>query len=379
MKTLTGFARPGRATLISDNRARYQSVLPGADFTLAQGIVPRLPELDAEAQNTLHAHLDFNATLGHPLFATGDAQDGWGRTFNVVRKAASFASGSLNLTGLDGTIVPAGAEFIRNDGVIFTVDVGGVIAASALAVNVTAAERGKVANTDAAATLSVVSPIAGLTSTATISAGGITGGADAEADGKPGVSEHYRARILARISAPPHGGNRADYENWIKAVPGVTRVWVSPLEMGLGTVAVRFMMDDTYDDGIPLGDGAPEYTGDLKTVADHLEAHVDPITGLTAGRPIGAEVFVVAPVADELDVTITGLSPDTPEIRAEISAEIADMVRRRAVPGGSIYLNWIAEAVSIATGEDSHEITEPAVTKAHATGVIAVPGSVTFV
>ena len=78
----------------------------------------------------------------------------------------------------------------------------------------------------------------------------LDGGTDEETD------EELRARVLRRIRQPPMGGDAYDYVAWALAVPGVTRAWCSPLEMGIGTVTVRFMMDDLRadNDGFPIAD-----------------------------------------------------------------------------------------------------------------------------
>lgn len=383
MTTQTGFARPSLTQLITEARASYAARLPDGDLALSQGIVPRLPELDAAGRNALHAHLDWIANQCHPLYATAAAVGGWlddwGRLFGVARKAATPASGPLVLTGVDDTVIPAATEFRRSDGVLYAVDAEGVIAAGTATVTVTALEVGVAGNAAADVTLDVVTPIAGLDAAATVDSGGLTGGTAVEADGRGAVAEDYRARILARIRRPPHGGAAFDYERWALAVAGVTRAWVYPLEQGSGTVVVRFMMDDTYDDGIPQGDGAPDYTGDLAAVYDYIEGHVDPETGEHEGRPVGAEVFVVAPVADPMNVTIRDLTPDTTEVRAAIAAELQDMLRRRAEPGKAIKREWVAEAISIAAGEDSHELDAPAATVSVDDGHIATLGEISYV
>src|SRR6478736_4591283 len=89
--------------------------------------------------------------------------------------------------------------------------------------------------------------------------GDMTGGADTETD------DQLRARVLFRIQQPPMGGDANDYVAWALAVPGVTRAWCSPLEMGMGTVTVRFMMDElrASNGGFPLGE-------DIETVSDYL-------------------------------------------------------------------------------------------------------------
>lgn len=143
----------------------------------------------------------------------------------------------------------------------------------------------------------------------------------------------------------------------------MTRAWVSGGEMGAGTVTVRFMMDSTYDDGIPE-------SGDVATVQAYLDD--------TSRRPVTAEVFVAAPTAVALDVEITGLTPNTTAVKAAVEAELLDMIRREAEPGGDIPISKIWEAVSIATGETKHKITAPTDDTTHGTGEIAVLGTVTY-
>src|SRR6185436_8140801 len=111
-------------------------------------------------------------------------------------------------------------------------------------------------------------------------AGGIKGGLDIEnADG-------VRARFLLRPQEPPEGGSDQDYEAWALAVAGVTRAWVFPVEDGLGTVVVRFVLDDEED-----------IFPDAPTVAA-VQAALD------SERPITAEVTAEAPTPLEVDFTI---------------------------------------------------------------------------
>ena len=58
---------------------------------------------------------------------------------------------------------------------------------------------------------------------------GIAGGADEQSD------LLLLQRVLARLRQPPHGGADFDYIRWALEVPGVTRAWVYPLELGAGT------------------------------------------------------------------------------------------------------------------------------------------------
>ena len=54
------------------------------------------------------------------------------------------------------------------------------------------------------------------------------------------------------------------------------------------------------------------------------------------------------------------------------------MLRRDAVSGGTILISQIREAISIAAGEDDYQVPRPAADVTHATGEIAVMGTVTW-
>jgi len=145
-------------------------------------------------------------------------------------------------------------------------------------------------------------------------------------------------------------------------VPGVTRAWVYPQEYGPGSVIVRFMMDDVRaPDGFPTD-------ADVALV----QAHIDLV------RPVTAQVFVLAPVPYTLDVGVQNLTPDTPDIRADAEAELKDMLRRNAVPGGTVYVSWIWEAISLAVGERHHFIAFPTSDVICPTGALAVLGTVFY-
>ncbi|WP_066544255.1 baseplate J/gp47 family protein [Sphingomonas sp. CCH21-G11] len=70
-----------------------------------------------------------------------------------------------------------------------------------------------------------------------------------------------------------------------------------------------------------------------------------------------------------LPVTLLiGLTPDEPEVRAAIVAELADLFFREAQPGGTLYLSRIREAISQAAGEFDHVLYSPAA------NIVADPG-----
>jgi uncharacterized phage protein gp47/JayE len=159
------------------------------------------------------------------------------------------------------------------------------------------------------------------------------GGVDDETD------DELRERVLLRIRQPPMGGAAIDYVHWALAVPGVTRAWPYPLEMGMGTITVRFMMDSLRDDR----DGFPVAT-DIERVADYLDKV----------RPVAIkDIFVEPPLRQSVNVEINRLTPDTPSIRLAIAANLRDMLRERAAPGQTIYAAWKNWAVMGAPGVDN--------------------------
>jgi Uncharacterized homolog of phage Mu protein gp47 len=124
---------------------------------------------------------------------------------------------------------------------------------------------------------------------------------------------------------------------------------------------VRFMMDDTYDDGIPL-------SSNVTTVGAYIEAR----------RPITATVNVVSPVADPLDFTIALVGGDTSAVRAAVEANIRDLILREAEPGGTLRLSRINEAISLASGEFDHVLMNPIANVSESTGYITTMGTITW-
>lgn len=353
----TGFAIPDLATLKSRAQAAINAFLPGADARLRRNVLDVLATVLAGQTHGLYGYMNFIATTALPDRATGEYLEAWCTIWGVPRKPAATAAGNVTFTGTNGTDILAGTQVKRQDGVTYAVVTSGTIAGGTAVLPVEALDAGDAGNAVATVALSLVNPITGVQSAAVVAAGGLTGGADTEDD------EALRERLLDRIQQPPHGGATSDYERWALEVQGVTAAWPSPQELGPGTVTVRFTVaaDDTHPDGIPL-------PADVSKVQDYID-------GL---RPTTAEVFVVAPTAVALDITIADLTPNTPEVKAAVEAELSDMIARDRVPEGTIYLSRIWEAVAIAAGERSHRITSPVTDVAFGTNEIAKLGTVTY-
>ena len=331
--------------------------LPGTDPLLRRSVVGAVVRGNAGAFHEAYGYLDW---IAKSVFADS-AEDAelrriagiWG----VVPIDAIAARGSIAITGTTGVTVPSGTVWRRGDGVEYASTAEVTLVAGAATAAVQAVEAGRDGNAAVGVTVSLVSPIAGVVSDASVSVA-IGAGANEEGD------DRLAARLLERIRKPPRGGNVDDYKRWTKAAHSdVTRVWVTPRASGLGTVGIHFMTDDATADGIP--DAAT-----VTVVSDYI--------GADDRKPVTADVTVAAPTAVELDFTIDALIPDTSTVRAAVEAELADLILREAAPGGTIYLTHIAEAISGALGEIDHDLQAPSADVVSNAGEISVMGTVTW-
>lgn len=256
----------------------------------------------------------------------------------VGRKSATLADGTVTVTGVGGTVLPMATQMSAGATVTYETTEQITIAASApTAVTVRALIPGTIGNQVAGAVLTLLIPPAGVDGGATVLT--LDNGTDTETD------DQLRARILQRIRNPPMGGAVADYEAWALAVPGVTRAWAAP-EQGVGTITVRFLMDDlrASDDGWPT-------PADVETVAAYIDSK----------RPVTVkDCYVLAPIKEFIDITIANLVPNTTEAQAEIEASIEAMLFAQAAPGQTIYAAWVSYAIMSAPSVQSFQLVTTA-------------------
>jgi uncharacterized phage protein gp47/JayE len=185
----------------------------------------------------------------------------------------------------------------------------------------------------------------------------IDGGTDAETD------DELRARILLRIREPPMGGDATDYVQWALAVPGVTRAWPFPQEMGIGTMTLRFMMDDLRADngGFPLPDDVDDVAAYINTV-----------------RPVTVkDMFVASPIPYPINVNINFLDVDTRATHDAIVASLQNEFLQRSKPGQTWYRAWTDEGVMNASGVIAYDLDGVDVAMPSA-GYMPVLGDVTY-
>ncbi|MEX0732833.1 MAG: baseplate J/gp47 family protein [Aquisalimonadaceae bacterium] len=348
------FERPSLPELRERIRADIRARLPEARPELRRSLLGVLADIESGGVHGLYGYLGWLAEQIMPDTAEAAHLERWADIWGVSRESGAHATGEITVTGSDGEILPQNTTLQTDDGTEYTTDDSAEIVDGEATVTVTAVDAGEDGNQDADVKLSLVSPVSGIDSTATVGANGLTGGADSESDSR------LRERLLDRIRRPPHGGAKNDYVAWaLAAHPDVTRAWVFPHELGLGTVTVRLVCDG-LEDPIPT-----------QAVLDTVEEYI------AERRPVTADVSVAAPVAVPLDFTIS-IDPDTEEVRSRIEAAVRDHLDRRAEPGGTLYISQLNGEIYVAAGESLHGLQQPDEDQTYDAGEMAVMGDITW-
>lgn len=303
------------------------------------GVIARVM---AGLAHLLFGFLKFIEQEAFPDTASAENLDRWAGIYGVLRKEATFSEFICNVTGTAGVVIPAGRVYRRSDGVEYTVISEVTLTGSGDQINLVATTQGAAPEVQVSDVVTILSPIAGLNSNATV-ATVITEPENTESD------DSLRARLLDKIRNPPSGGAANDYIQWALAVPGITRAWINPQGLGPGTVLVFVVNDDE----------AP-ITPSLAKITEVFD-YIEPL------RPVTANVTVVAPTLLPLNLTIE-IKPNTTAVQNAVTAELKDLILRDSSLAGSyqspsvlntgkILLSKINEAISIAQGEEDHNIT----------------------
>jgi uncharacterized phage protein gp47/JayE len=322
-------------------RDNIRGNLEGADASIPNSLLRVLADVTA---NMTHGVMQMQDWLAKQLMPDTSEKEWLDRQAHMWlknadgttgRKLATLAVGQVYLTGQTWAPVPIGQRLqfsavqYETTGTVFLAAGGQPTPAPARAL-----DPGIAGNLEPGAALTVVNAAPGVDDSATVIS--MDHGVDVETD------DELRERVLLRIRNPPQGGANIDYELWALSVPGVTRAWCSSIEMGMGTVTVRFMMDRLRED-----EGGFPRQSDI----DNVYAALD------VARPVAVkDMFVVAPIRHRVNVHIDRLVPDTPTVRAAIGISFELMLRERAAPGQTIYAAWKNFAVMSAPGVQSYTL-----------------------
>lgn len=322
-------------------RDQVRSNLTGADASIPNSVLRVLSDVTGAMAHLVMQFIEWSTRQLLPDTADADWLDRHAHMWlknadgTTGRKLATLATGQVYLTGQTwvpvslGTRMTFGAVQYETTQTVFLAAGGAPTPTPARAL-----DPGIVGNLEPGATMNLVTPGPGVNGVATVIQ--MDFGVDDE------TTDELRARVLLRIREPPQGGANIDYVQWALGVPGVTRAWCYALEMGMGTVTVRFMMDNLRaDEG-----GFPRQSD-----VDNVYAALDTL------RPVAIkDMFVVAPIPRRVNVQIDRLVPDTPTVRAAIGLSLQIMLRDRAVPGQPIYAAWKNYAIMSAPGVVSYTL-----------------------
>jgi uncharacterized phage protein gp47/JayE len=293
----------------------------------------------------IHLSYGFLVWMARQLFvdtASGEGLERWGRIYNLPRKAAQYTTGYVKFTGTASTVVASGTGLVNGEGKEYETEAAFTIGTSA-SVSVVAVEPGAASNTRED-TLTLSSPDANVASVVTIvnadgtapATVGFDNGVNLETD------EAWTLRLLQRSRNPLGCGNPGDYIRWALEVPGVDRAWCVPSEIwanGAGRVAVFVARINTE--------------GDLASVSASVLLDVG--TYIEGIRPIPAlvEYFTVDEIPVYFRISVT---PNNPDMRSAIDAQLRLMFNTETEPGGTILLSHMRRAIG-AAGPDDYEIT----------------------
>ncbi len=243
-----------------------------------------------EKAEMLEFHLTETLKIMFPMWAEDQWLDLHAKGRGLTRKPANPASGTLTITGVSGTTIPAGFKFaapaIGDQPAIeyytkekYTMGENGTVE-----VQVTAVEAGTKGNVPAGSVNIMMTPIKGITSINNPAP--ITGGAEQEGN------DELRGRIdeLDATSEASFVGSDGDYKRWAEEVPGVGTALPMPEWAGPGTVKV-VVID---------ANGQPANAAIITEVYNNI---MSPGDRLQRKAPIGATVTIAAPTAKGIDYT----------------------------------------------------------------------------
>lgn len=340
------FERPQIVEIKRRIEADLDGRVVSGDPRLRRELIRVLSQMEAGVAHGLYGSIDWLARNLLPNTQDEAILQIWALVYRVPRLDPTPASGPVTFTGSEGATVPAGTVMQSDAGVQYTLREDATVSGSTAEGEVDAQQTGPEGNQAEGATLALLAPVPGIDSQVTVGDGGLVGGAVLE------TVAAWSDRLLQRIQKPPVGGARHDYERWAReAHPAVTHAWVTAHEGGrLGVVVVRIA---TYDD--PAGDLPASNSPLLNTVYQYIDER----------RPVAGGLDVFAPVPQPVNMTLA-IKPDTVAVRQAAEEALAELFRREARPGayqagqgqlqGTIPLTHVAEALSLVTDEEDHQI-----------------------
>lgn len=153
--------------------------------------------------------------------------------------------------------------------------------------------------------------------------------------------ETWRARVIEQYYRTPQGGVGGDCVIWAKEMPDITRAWTYRHLTGTGIVGMVTASNDLTN---PISGESTE------TAA---RQHIGPLALI-----VSSDLCVFRLMVHTMDLHIR-MTPNTPEIRATITAELYSFLLRDDYPQGELKISHISEATSGAGGGHSRQLFAP--------------------
>lgn len=367
------YPRPTLSQLKAQVASDIQSALPGSDPLLRFSNLNIIGTALANLSNDHYGYLDWISLQSNPFTATDEYLYAWGALKCIYSQAATVSNnGAITFTGTNGTILPAGTQLVRSDGAIFVNGTAQTISNGSVIVTVTASVAGTSGNTAVGAVMSLGTSINGINSTGSVSTA-FTNGTDVE------TKTAFRSRVLEAYQQPPQGGSFSDYIGWARKSPGVTRAWCVPRGMGIGTVVVYVMLDVIEEafNGFPQGANGVAAaeprgvtaTGDQLSVANYIYAL----------QPVQSLVYVVSPIPNLVNFTISGLASASLTVKNTITTEFQSVFTQNTILGGTNNLIDFEIALETVPGAGAGLITSPTTNIVSGAGQLPALGTITYV
>lgn len=196
---------------------------------------------------------------------------------NITRKAATFASGEVTITGEAGTEIPKGTQVASDFAIFDTVEDAVVGDGGSVTVGVICETAGTIGNVPIGAVYEFPVTISGLNTVTNAAA--ITGGYEKE------NIDDFSARYHAAITKTSGAGTEADYEAWATSVEGVAAARCFGRTPTVGSVTTYIMNSEHKAASAEL----------VQAVHDYIETK----------RPSPATSIVYSVTEVEVDVSVT--------------------------------------------------------------------------
>lgn len=258
------------------------------------------------------------------LTAVGEYLDRKVAEQGITRKQATFAKGTIRISGDVGAVIPKGAKVAFGD-ILFAVDKDAVIPDSGYAdVSATCVVPGSVGNVAIGQINHFPVTLPKLTDVSNITA--FTGGYDEETDSE--LLERY----LEKVSRPNLSGNKYHYIEWAKEITGVGDVQVIPLWKGAGTIKV--IITDTNNQ-----------PANIELISE-VQTHID------ENKPIGANVTVVSATPLKINISVNLVTSSY--VQDDIETAISDYLANASINKSYISYAKIGSCILSVSGVDDY-------------------------